>query len=93
MRFVPNDASGKRKRGVPFVGDVERGYEDGQIVLLPLESRWESWWELVDKKSVPKKELERDQKKRDAYVAKAELVMAERAEQLRRDESPATVLA
>jgi len=90
MRFAPYDANGKRKKGAPYIG-ADRGYEDGQIVLHPLEKRWETWWELVDKKSVPKAELAQDQKKRDAFMVKANAAAAVRAEQLKRDQSPAVV--
>ena len=92
MRFVPYDALGKRKKGVPFIGG-ERGYEDGEIVSLPLEKRHESWWELVDEKSVPKTELKRDQKKRDAFLVKADAAAALRAKQLARDDRPADIVA
>ena len=91
MRFVPYDAEGKRKKGCPFIG-ADRGHEDGDIVKLPLEKRWESWWELVDESSVPKAVLERDQKKRDAFMVEARIAEAERARQLARDERPATVV-
>jgi len=90
MRFVPYDATGKRKKSAPFIG-ADRGYEAGEIVLHPLEKRWESWWELVDEESVPKAELARDQKKRDAFMVKANASAAARAEQLKRDRSPAVV--
>ena len=84
MRFVPFDANGKLKKNCPYVG--ERGYEDGQIISQPLEIRHEAWWELVDKKSVPKAELKLDQKKRDLFMEAAEISAALRAEQLEREE-------
>jgi len=85
MRFVPLDANGKLKKGAPFVGE-NRGYDVDEIVLLPLEKRWESWWELVNEDSVPKTELARDQKKRDDFMVKADLAAAERAKELKADE-------
>ena len=84
MKFVPLDANGKLKKNCPFVGE-ERGYEIGEIVSLPIEKRWETWWELVDP-DVPKTVLDRDQKKRDAFMVKAELSAKARAEELKADE-------
>ncbi len=86
MRFVPLDAKGQLKKGCPFVG-FKRGYEDGQIVLLPLEKRWETWWELVNKADVPKEELKLDQKKRDEFMVEAALSAAERQKELDIDEA------
>ncbi len=85
MKFVPLDEKGMRKRGCPFVG-AKRGYENGEIVSLPLEKRWESWWELVDDE-VPQTELDRDQKKRDAFMVEVEKSAAIRAKELAVDEA------
>lgn len=81
MRFVPYDAEGKLKRNAPKPG-VKGGPDAGDIVLLPLEQRWEEWWELVDEESVPKTVLARDQKARDAFMVKARADEAERAKHL-----------
>ena len=85
MKFVPLDEKGMRKKGCPYVG-ASRGYENGQIVSLPLEKRWETWWELVDNK-VPQTELDRDQKIRDAFLVEAEKTAAIRAKELEVDEA------
>ena len=83
MQFIPLDDKGQLKKGCPFVGEG-RGYVAGEIVSLPLEKRWESWWELVDDK-VPKTELDRDQKKRDAFMVKADASAAARQKELEAD--------
>ena len=85
MKFVPLDENGKLKRGCPYVG-ASRGYENGQIVSLPLEKRWETWWELVDS-DVPQTALDRDQKIRDAFLVEAEKTAAIRAKELEVDEA------
>ncbi len=85
MKFIPLDEKGMRKKGCPYVG-AERGYENGEIVRLPLEKRWETWWELVDNK-VPQAELDRDQKKRDAFMVEVEKRAAIRAKELAVDEA------
>ena len=86
MRFVPLDANGKLKKGSPSVGD-KRGYENGAIVQLPLEKRWETWWELADEDDVPEDELDQDQKKRDEFMVEAEASAAIRAKELDVDEA------
>ncbi len=75
------DDNGKLKKNVPFVG-ATRGFEDGQIVLLPLEKRHETWWDLVDEDDVPEIELKKDQKKRDTFMEKAKIAAAERQKEL-----------
>lgn len=85
MRFVPLDDNGQLKKNCPFVG-AERGYEIDEIVLRPLEARWESWWELVDD-TVPQDELDRDQKKRDAFMVEAEKSAAARQKELDLDDA------
>ena len=81
MRFVPYDSEGKLKNCAPRPG-TKGGPDDGDIVMLPLEQRWEKWWELVDLESVPEEELAKDQKKRDAFLVEARADEAERAKQL-----------
>ncbi len=81
MRFVPYDAQGRMKTGAPQPG-VKGCPDDGDIALLPLENRWEEWWELVDEESVPKKELAKDQTDRDEFMVKARAAEAERAKRL-----------
>ncbi len=85
MKFVPLDENGMRKKGCPFVG-AKRGYENGEIVALPLEKRWETWWELADD-NVPKTELDLDQEKRDAFMVEVEKSAAIRAKELEVDEA------
>ncbi|KKK61255.1 hypothetical protein LCGC14_3016170 [marine sediment metagenome] len=85
MKFVPFDEKGKLKRGCPFVG-AKRGYENGEIVSLPLEKRHESWWELVDNK-VPQTALDRDQKIRDELLEAAKESAAIRDKELQIDEA------
>jgi len=80
MRFVPYDAEGKLKKSVPRPG-VKGGIDDGDIVMLPLDQRWETWWELVDDE-VPEDELAKDQKLRDEFMVKARIAEAERAKRL-----------
>lgn len=81
MRFCPYDAEGKMKKNAPRPG-VKGCPDDGDIVMLPLEQRWEAWWELVDEESVPEGELAKDQKIRDAFLVKARAAEAERAKRL-----------
>ena len=80
MRFVPYDAEGKLKKSVPRPG-VKGGIDDGDIVMLPLDQRWETWWELVDDE-VPEDELAKDQKLRDEFMVKARIAEEERAKRL-----------
>ena len=87
MRFVPYDATGKKRRGAPFVGS-SRGYDDGDIVNHPLEKRHETWWELVDEDLVPPDELKEDTDKYATFMVKADKAKAEYMEQLKRDQSP-----
>ena len=85
MKFVPLDEHGKRKKGCPYVG-AKRGYENGEIVALPLEKRWETWWELADD-NVPETALDLDQKKRDAFMVEVKKNAAIRAKELEVDEA------
>ena len=86
MRFVPVDVLGKMKKNVPFIGG-KRGFEEGQIVLLPLEKRHESWWDLVNEDDVPPAELKRDQEQRDVFMAQAKVAAAERQKELDLDQA------
>ena len=80
MRFVPYDANGKLKPRTPLPG-VKGGVDENDIVLLPLEYRWEDWWELADDE-VPEDELAKDQKIRDDFMVKTRAAEAERAKRL-----------
>lgn len=80
MRFVPFDARGKLKASAPLPG-TKGGIDEGDLVLLPLEYRWEEWWELADDE-VPEEELAKDQKLRDDFMVKARAAEAERAKRL-----------
>jgi len=80
MKFTPYNEDGKLKKNSPQVGS-KNGFMDGEIVYLPLEQRWEKWWELVDE-SVPPDVLERDQRDRDAFMVEAKKTAAERDRQL-----------
>jgi len=80
MRFVPYDSEGKLKKSAPQPG-VKGCPDDGDIVMLPLEQRWETWWELVDDE-VPEEEMAKDQKIRDAFMVKARAAEVERAKRL-----------
>ncbi len=81
MRFVPYDAEGKLKTSAPRPG-VKGGPDDGDIVMLPLEQRWETWWELADDE-VPEDVLAKDQAERDEFMVKARAAEEERAKHLR----------
>jgi len=87
MRFIPYDDEGNLKRTAPAIGG-KKGLDEGDIVLLPLENRWESWLELVDEDSVPEDELARDQTERDAFMVQAKADEAERARHLRSTRVP-----
>ena len=83
MRFVPYDPeTGRLKRNCPQPG-VKGCVDDGDIVELPLEQRWETWWELADDADVPEDVLARDQKERDAFMVKAKAAEVEREKLLR----------
>lgn len=82
MRFIPYDAMGNLKKSAPKVGEGQ-GPEDGEVWLLPLETRHEAWWELVNEDDVPPDELEKDTKKRERFMVKAMAAEAERQKLLR----------
>ncbi len=82
MRFVPYDEDGRLKKNAPRVGG-KGGIDDGDTRMLPLEQRWETWWELADPDSVPPEVLEKSQKDRDAFMIKAKAAEIERAKNLR----------
>jgi len=85
MRFTPYvEGTGTLKNSAPRPG-VKGGPDDGDIALLPLECRWEAWWELVNEEDVPPEELAKDQKERDAFMVKARAAEAERRKQIRTD--------
>ena len=87
MKFIPYDATGKRKRNAPYIGRP-RGYDDGEIIHHPLEKRHETWWELVDESDVPADELKEDTDKHAAFMVKADAAKAKYQAQLALDRDP-----